>query len=361
MTIRDIAKLAEVSVSTVSRVLSGNGYVAKEKREKVLEIIEREHFVPSQVARSLSGKQSHTIAVIIPDITNEFFADALSGIYRIAENENYNVVIYNTEEDRGIEHRALADMERQQIDGAILTPVFERDPVSKDRVNAYVERGIPVVLLDRRLEGLNLDGSYIDNITASYDATKALIDAGHVRISVIAGPKSSLPGRARLEGFLRAVSEAKLNIPEDYITFGDYKLEKAYEMMKRLLELKEPPTAVFTANNKTTLGALRCLGERNYRLGKDISLVGFDQINAFREICYPLSVIERDAALQGENAAKLLFEKLCETASKSGSDKNRANENGERKEIKEFYVSYRLLLLGTEKIRREGNEHHGKN
>ena len=304
MNIRDIAKKTGVSSTTVSRVLNRSGYVKEDTRKKILETIDETGYVPNAIARSLSVRGTSSIAIIVPDIANEFFSSLISGIGVLAETESYNMVLYDTNESGEKEHNALAGVESQYMAGVIITPVSEQDGDTSRMLMELRAKNIPVVLADRDIFGAELDGVYTDNIKGSYEGVEALIREGHRRIAVIAGPSTSLPGRDRLTGYKQALR-----------SYG--------------------PTAIFTSNNKTTLGALKYFTEHRIKIGRDISIVGFDQIEALKLIEYPLSTIERDAQLQGREAMRLLLKKL-----------KYRDAVGEKKQV---FVPHSVVLRGSEK------------
>ena len=335
MNIRDIAKRTGVSSTTVSRVLNRSGYVKEDTREKVLEAIRETGYVPNAVARSLSVREASSIAVIVPDITNEFFPSLISGIAALAETENYNVVLYDTNESEEKEHNALSEIESQYMAGVIIAPVSERDEYTSRRLMELEDKKIPVVLADRVIADAELDGVFADNIRGSYEGVEALIREGHRRIAIIAGPSTSLPGRDRLTGYRQALSAYEIPLRENYIAFGDFKIDRAYEKTRELMMLEEAPTAIFTSNNKTTLGALKYFTEQHIKIGRDISILGFDQIDALKLIDYPLSTIERDAQLQGREAMRLLLKRL--------------KHREQMKEKEYIYIPHQVVLRGSEK------------
>ena len=335
MNIRDIAKKTGVSSTTVSRVLNRSGYVKEDTRKKILETIDETGYVPNAIARSLSVRGTSSIAIIVPDIANEFFSSLISGIGALAETESYNMVLYDTNESGEKEHNALAGVESQYMAGVIITPVSEQDGDTSRMLMELRAKNIPVVLADRDIFGAELDGVYTDNIKGSYEGVEALIREGHRRIAVIAGPSTSLPGRDRLTGYKQALRSYGISLREEYIVFGDFRIDRAYERTGELLSLKEPPTAIFTSNNKTTLGALKYFTEHRIKIGRDISIVGFDQIEALKLIEYPLSTIERDAQLQGREAMRLLLKKL-----------KYRDAVGEKKQV---FVPHSVVLRGSEK------------
>ena len=311
MNIKEIARRAGVSSATISRVLNNSGYVKEETRQKVLKAVDEYNYVPSAIARSLSIQDSLSVGTIIPDIENEFFSKVISGISEVAESYHYNIVFLGTNETLEKEHDFLKIVESQRLKGVIITPISETDMVTR------------------------FDGVFVDNQRGSYDGVMALIKAGHERIAIITGPETSKPGKDRCQGYLQAMEDSGLSVPEEYVACGDFKIAKAYECTGRLLGLKEPPTAIFTSNNLSTLGCLKYLTEHKVKIGRDISLMGFDDIDALRMIDYRISVVDRDAREQGREAMRLLQECF--------EDSGKSRQRGKR-----ITIPYKVILRGSE-------------
>ena len=337
MNIRDIAKKVGVSSATVSRVINQSGYVKDETKQKVLAAIEEAEFVPNAIARSLSIRDSSSIGVIVPDIANEFFSSVISGMGEIAANNQYNIVLFDTGEMQEREHQYLQMAEGQRLSGLIITPVSELDMMTRDKLIQFENKGIPVVLVDRNIRNSSLDGVFVENAAAAYKGVEALIHAGHRKIAIITGPSTSMPGKDRLNGYKAALKDYRMELKEEYIVSGDFKIIKAYERTKELLELADPPTAIFASNNQSSLGVLKYLTEHKLKMGRDISMVGFDQIESLKIIDYRLSTIERDAKKQGYEAMAMLIDKLSHKESKSSGRK--------------IFVPYQVVLRGSELIK----------
>ncbi|MBS5958999.1 MAG: LacI family DNA-binding transcriptional regulator [Clostridiales bacterium] len=337
MNIRDIAKKAGVSSATVSRVINESGYVKEETKQKVLAAIAETNFVPNAIARSLSINDTSSIGVIVPDIANEFFSSIISGMGEMASTHQYNIVLFDTGQMQEREHQCLQIAERQRLSGLLITPVSELDTETCDKLMQFENKGIPVVLVDRNIKDSNLDGVFVDNVKAAYEGTEALIKAGHKKIAMIKGPNTSMPGKERYKGYQAALRDYGVELKREYAVSGDFKSMKAYEQTKALLELPDPPTAIFASNNQTSLGVLKYLTENKLKIGRDLSIVGFDQIESLKIIDYRLSTIERDAKKQGYEAMAMLIDKLSQKESKSTG--------------KKIYVPYQVVLRGSEKIK----------
>ena len=227
MNIKEIAKLVGVSSATVSRVLNNSGYVKAETREKVLQVIKENNYIPSAIARSLSNKETNSIGAIIPDIQNEFFAKLISGITESADRHGYNMVLLNSNEDINKEHEILSMVESQHFKGVIITPVAYNDTITKDFLLRFENVGIPVVLVDRDIRSTSFAGVFVDNFKGAFDGVNELIKANHKRIAIISGPETSRPGKDRYRGYIAALEEQGLDVDKKYIVHGDFKVDKA--------------------------------------------------------------------------------------------------------------------------------------
>jgi len=333
-TIKDIAKEANVSTATVSRVINESGYVKAETREMIMKIINESNYIPNAVARSLSTKDTSTIGVVIPDIGNEFFANIVSGINEIAEQNGYNIFLLGTDESEENEHKLIKAVESQRLNGVIITPVNEGDAKTCEYLLYLEKKGIPVILVDRDMIAADFNGVFVDNVKGTYDGVLELIKAGHKKIAIITGPTTSKPGKERLKGYLKALEDNGIPVKEEYIVTGDFKIDRAYESTRELLNLYTPPTAIFTSNNQTTLGCLKYLLENGYNVGKNFSIMGFDDIEILNIFNYNISVIKRDAKEQGRVAMQLMVERL----------------NNMEKEVEKINIPYKLVLRGSEKM-----------
>lgn len=340
MNIKDIARLAGVSSATVSRVMNDSGYVSDKTREKVSSTIKKYDYVPNLTARSLSKKVSSYIGVVIPDIENEFFSKMTTGISTVAGSEEFNIQLLNSNENIDIENKFLQGIVGHDLAGLIIVPVASDNIYCKEKLNSLKKQGLPIVLIDRDIDGLKLPSVFVDNISSSFEAVKVLIDEGHKKIGIIKGAMNSKPGRERYKGYLKALEYAGIEINSKYIVQGNFRLEGAYQACKRLLDLKDPPTAIFSSNNFSTLGCIKAFNEKGLKLGEDISLIGFDDIEVLNILNFNLSAVRRQAKLQGMEAMKLILEMI------NGRDVNN----------KEIIIPSELILRGSEKRKVDVNE-----
>lgn len=230
MNIKELAKRVGVSSATVSRVLNNSGYVKEETRKRVLEAVEEYNYVPNAIARNLSINDNPSIGVIIPDIENEFFFKAISGISEIADTYRYNIVYFGTNETLSKEHEFLDVAISQRLKGVIIAPVSQLDTITKDSLLKLEKSGIPVVLIDRDIRGARFDGVFVDNFGGAYDGVDVLIRNGHRKIAVIAGPSTSKPGKERLQGYRQAMEDAE---PQYRKSISRMEISRAKKLMSR--------------------------------------------------------------------------------------------------------------------------------
>lgn len=308
-TIYDVASTADVSVATVSRHLQG---FQVRKAERIAEVILELGFRPAPAARALKSGSTGVIAVVVPDITNPYFAAVVKGIDSITRQGDYHISLYNSEEDGEREARILSAT-YGRVDGVILTPADESETAGA----RLVKTGMPIVLLDREIEGgTSFDSVLVDNVAGARQAASHLLGLGHTKIGVISGPLDTTPGRTRHEGFLSVFEEAALELDAAHIRISDFREEGGYQSALRLLALEKPPTAIFVANNLMSVGVLRALHDMQVEVPRDLSVVGFDDLQLAELLNPPLTVIGRPMEEQGALAARLLLNRLGGQSSK---------------------------------------------
>lgn len=310
MNISEIAHIAGVSTATVSRVINHSPAVKPETKEKVMQVIAEFGYTPSAIARSLSIQSSLNIGVIFPDIANPFFSGALNGLSKVAEEYRYNVFFCNSDENTDKEHRFLEQVKEQRLEGIIISPVDTNDRRTLKLLEGLEKAGIPVVLLDRDLKDGNFSMVIAENEKGAFDAVQVLVNEGHRKIAIIEGSPSNRPVYERTEGYKKAMKAAGIPIRSEYIVRGNQKSDPAYEMTGQLMRLDDPPTAIFTCNNMMTIGCIQYLTEQGIRIGKDISLIGFDDIEVLRIVNFGLSVVHRSETEMGKIAMEMLVRRM---------------------------------------------------
>jgi len=305
-TIRQAAEAAGVSIATVSRVLSGQGGVSEELTEKVRQAVEQLGFQPNRVARGLRRQTTQTVGVIVTDIQNPFFTSVLQSIERVLENEKYVLLLCNSDEQPSREKIHIAPLQSEGVAGIIIAPT-RSDPT---RYQPLIDSGMPVVIIDREIQGLRADCVTINNRDASARAVQHLIELGHKKIGLISGPDYATTAVERKKGYLEALCEAGLPCPQSYIQTADYKQSGGYDAMCRLLDLPDPPSAVMVLNNLMTLGALQAVHERQLNVPGDLALVGFDDMPWAAFLQPPITVVAQPTYSLGEAAAQLLLDRI---------------------------------------------------
>lgn len=310
VTIDDIAKAAGVSRATVSRVLNDSGYVKEETRQKVLKAIKDLNYTPSAIARSLSKKKTNTIGVVVPEINNPFFGEIIKGISEVADENNLNLILCNTDEDVEKELKALKLLKEQRIEGILITPTSTDNDYNSEYLWTIENIGIPVVLIDGHVKYSNFNGVFVDHIKGAYDAVKTLIDEGHEKIAIITGRLNSRPAKERLVGYKKALTMHNIPIREEYIFYGDYTHEKAYEITKEILRMDDRPTAIFVSSNMMVLGCIKAFNEENVQVPTDMAIIGFDKAEVLNIIGMNISFINGPTFEMGRIAMKMLIDIL---------------------------------------------------
>jgi LacI family transcriptional regulator len=312
-TLRDVARLANVSIATASAVVNNKGKVSDKLRQRVLRAMEGLDYHPDQVARSLKVRRTHTLGMVIPDVTNPFFTDVMRGVEDEARRAGYSVIFCNANEDRQVEQNHLATLFSRRVDGVLISPT---DPLAA--MDRLTRRRFPMVFFDRVPMGYSGPAVATDNVGASREAGRHLIKLGHKRIAIISGRLNLSNAQHRLEGFRQALQESDLPLPEEYVQTGDFRLESGYECGKRLMQLPNPPTAIFCCNNKMTLGLMRALGELRIPCPQRVSVLGFDDFDWAANFSPRLTTVAQPTYEMGRRATELLLQMI--QSAKNGTE-----------------------------------------
>ncbi|WP_406678658.1 LacI family DNA-binding transcriptional regulator [Moorella sp. ACPs] len=269
----EVAKLAGVSPSTVSRVLSNSPYVSEETRQRVLEAVKLLEYKPNRLASNLRKMSSKTIVVVLPDITNPFFARILQGLEDVARENGYHVLLGDTGNNLKLEKDFIDLVRERFVDGLILATARIR----KEEILA-ISQEMPVVLACEYVEGYDIPTVSIDNISAARQATEHLINLGHKRIGFITGPLGVILSRDRLKGYRQALLLHEIPIDESLIQEGDFSVKSGYDIMMKFLAVNPPPTAVFASNDEMAVGAMKAIKHKGMRVPDDVAVIGFDDI-----------------------------------------------------------------------------------
>jgi LacI family transcriptional regulator, repressor for deo operon, udp, cdd, tsx, nupC, and nupG len=298
----DVAKKANVSTATVSRVLTKPGAVKEVTTQRVLQAIEALNYQPNVLARQLRRLETNTILVVVPDITNPFFSNVLRGIKSVAATNGYQVLLGDTGNDVELENSYLNILQQKKADGMILLTA-RMDP----QIVEEATKSFPIVLACEYIEGSSIPTVSIDNISGARKATEYLIELGHKRIGCITGPLNVVLGRDRLKGFYQAMTRKGLDVEPVLVQEGDFTYESGFNLMMKFLALSEWPTAIFAANDEMAMGATKALKSKGVKVPEDISIIGFDDMR-FAAIFEPaLTTIAQPAFAIGTNASELLI------------------------------------------------------
>jgi len=306
-TIRDVAKKANVSISTVSRVFNNPNSVNQEMRERVLQVIEELGYVPNPLASGLRDNRSKIIVAMIPDIRNSYYADMMSGIEEIALSKRYTVIICNNihHEERFLEH--VKNFMKMKIDGLIFasTAITEFYKKNFDALN------IPIVLASTEGREWNLPSVRVNDFQASYDATAFLIQNGHHDIGFISGPSHApIAGRERYEGFLAAMRDHQLPTSEQNVVYSEMSYDAGHEAMSKLYAKMPHLTAVYAASDAMAIGAMNFLHGQGLEVPRHISVIGFDNLEISRMVSPGLTTVAQHIREIGKTAGTLLFQAI---------------------------------------------------
>jgi LacI family transcriptional regulator len=273
ITIYDVAREANVSMATVSRVVNGNPNVKPATRKKVLEVIERLGYRPNAVARGLASKKTTTVGVIIPDISSPFFAELARGIEDIATMYKYNIILSNSDQNKDKELHLLNTMLGKQVDGI----VFMGGNISEEHVAEFKRSPAPIVLAGSLEDSEQVPSVNIDYEQATFDAVNTFIEKGHKRIAMVIGPfHEPINKEKKLVGYKKALEAAGISVEEDLIVEGDYTYDSGIEAFERLLELSDKPTAIYVGSDEMAVGVVHGAQDKGYSVPDDFEVISSD-------------------------------------------------------------------------------------
>lgn len=309
-TLKDVAREAGVSKSTVSRLFNDPTRVKDTTREKIEEAVDKLDYQPSRVARRLrvQNGRAHLFGLAIPDIQSPFHAEVARGVENVVRAEGYSLILENCDEDPEKQRACLRTFQTEDVDGVIVPPVSERD----DAVRRLVEGGMPVVCVDRRIQGVEVDTVVSDNQEGAYQATRHLIEGGYERIAYLGGIKRISTTRERYEGYRTALSDAGIDEDPALVRYGESRMESGQRLVEELLDSPEPPTALFAGNDLTMLGAYVALCERGLSIPRDMAVVGYDDVPWALAMAPPPTVVRQPGREMGRRAADMLMRRITE-------------------------------------------------
>lgn len=308
-TLKDVAKRANRSVSTVSRVLNNKSRkfrISKDTEALVLKAAQELNYRPNQLARGLRLKKTQTIGLVIPDISNPFFACLTRSIQKTAHRSGYRVVVCDTDENQELEVEHIDLLLSTGVDGLIVMPVGQEFK----HLESVRRKGACLVLVDRCFDEFDASSVIVDNYKGAYEAVEHLINAGHTRIAIIQGLPHTYTSNKRLEGYKDALTNHGIPIDNRLIVGKDFRKQNGYVETKFLLSMEARPTAIFATSDLITLGALEGIFEEGLSIPDDVSLVAFDDIEFAPFLVAPLTIVSQPREMMGEIAVKLLVEEI---------------------------------------------------
>ena len=305
-TIKDVARLAGVSVSTISKYLNG-GNVLEANAEAIRKAIAELDYRVNPFARSLKTQRSKSIGILLPEITAPFFGSVVASLDKAFREHGYHCLISCYSSSHGLERENLQFLINNGVDGLIYAP---EDISSEEFYELTANCSVPTVQIDRMIQGVNSDTVLSDNAEAAYTAVNHLIHRGHRRIATITGPKSVYSAKERLVGYLRALSDNNIFYDDQLVISAPYEFATGYRALDTLLNQPDPPTAVFTTNHDFTIGLVTAARERGISIPDELDIFGFDCVQMCTMLRPPLPVIHQPEEEIGQLAAEYMIQRL---------------------------------------------------
>lgn len=307
-TLKDVANLSKVHTSTVSRVLRGKEdlRIPKQTRERILAAAKELNYYPNQAARSLRLKKSHTIGLIVSDISNPFFARIARSIEMCSYDTGYTVIVCNTDENQDKENHFMAELLSRRIDGLIIAPVLD----SVVHIKQLKEKNFPFVLIDRYFEDIETNAVFSNNEESAYEAVSYMAKLGHKRIAMIRGRKNIYTIQKRVKGYQKAVHDLNLDNDPQLIVGDGFCLEDGYDALLQVLSLSKRPTALLVTGNVITAGVLKAIIEKGFTIPDDISVIAYTDSVFAPYLVKPLTTVSHPLLEIGKCAFNLLKEHM---------------------------------------------------
>ncbi|OOF09417.1 MULTISPECIES: HTH-type transcriptional repressor PurR [Salinivibrio] len=307
-TIKDVARLAGVSTTTVSHVINKTRFVAEKTTEKVWQAVEELNYAPSAVARSLKCNTTRTLGMLVTKSTNPFFAELVHGVEDYCYKQGYTLILCNTEGNLEKQRDYLRMLSEKRVDGLI---VVCSDLNEDLMLLLEKKRDLPMVVMDWGSHHIDTDRIEDNAELGGYLATKHFIDNGHTRIGCISGQMDKNTCKHRLNGYFRALKEANIPVNENWLIEADFEADQAQIAAKQLATMSDRPTAVFCFNDIMALAAISTFNEHGLKVPDDISVIGYDNIDLTEYFSPPLTTIHQPKRRLGKTAVKLLLARIA--------------------------------------------------
>lgn len=303
----DVARHAGVSRATVSAVINNTRYVSPEIRERVRDAMTALAYEPNAIARGLKFSRTFTIGLLVPNILSPFWPAVVQGVEDSAREARYNVVFYSTDENEDRELDGLGLFLGRRVDGMLVAPAGRRNI---DYLARLDDTSIPIVLVDRHLDGKNFCSVTVDNMTGAYQAVKHLLETGHKRIGVCTIPETISTGRERLAGYRRALEEFGMAVDPALVRTTSFTVDESYAQTLRLFEQDNPPDAIFATNHSAVIGVLKALKSLGKSVPEEVAVVGFDDHPWMSLLDPPLTTVSQPMYELGVRATEMLINRI---------------------------------------------------
>ena len=311
-TMKDIARWTGLGLATISSYFNG-GNVREKNRIKIEEAIEELHYEVNEVARGLKTNATKTIGVVIPELNNIFCAEIITGMEDILRSHGYATIVCDCRTDKKLEQEAVEFLIRRRVDGIINMPVDETGA----HLKRFQKTGRPIVLIDRRIQGIPCDSVLVDNRKAAEEAVRLFIEKGHRMIGIIGGPEGIFTAEERLTGYCTALENAGISIRNSLVYRGDYTIRGGVRGLEELVRNNPDMTAVFVTNYEMTMGAMIGVNELGIQIPEQLSIIGFDNL-PFARACRPkLTIVSQPTDGIAREVARIMLERLENKESQS--------------------------------------------
>ena len=305
-TIADLARELHLTPSTISRALNDHPAISVQTKKAVQQLAQLRHYQPNRIAASLRLGKSRILGVLIPSAEINFFGSVIHGIENVARQHDYNVLIYQSNEEEEFERRGVQTFLRSRV--ACVLASLAKETTDLQHYTELRRRGVPLVLFDRASDQLDVPSVVVDDYKGAHEATLHLARQQSRRIAHIAGQQHVPIFRTRLQAYRDALQKLQFPPDESLIAYGQVTIASGYECMQQLLALPQPPDAVFAVEDFTALGAMQALKDAGKRIPRDVAIIGFANEAFGRYITPPLSTVDQQTIRMGEAAAQLFFE-----------------------------------------------------
>ncbi|MCY9665780.1 LacI family transcriptional regulator [Paenibacillus alginolyticus] len=300
-----IAKEANVSIATVSKVVNNTGRISEKTRKKVLEIIEKHNYTPNLLASALTGKLSYTLGLIIPNLANPFFGEIAKSVEDRARELGFSVMICSTDYDAEREAWYFTLLQKKRVDGVIILSGFEdQHTITRN----LVKPNMPIALIARDIPTISINSVSIDDFVGGYEAAKHLLGLGHTRIGLIV--ENIRCAKERLRGFNQALEDQGLQFDESLVILGDASVQNGKKFALQLLERNDPPTAIFATNDILAIGTIQATHELGLKVPQDLSVIGFDNTILATITDPPLTTVAQPMEQMGRQIVDILVQEI---------------------------------------------------